>query len=428
MVKRVASIAFIYACIAVAWMVLGVSMTHRSFDTNQRLEREVAGLWGSPQLQVSPELRFEWKDSVTVEETVTDPSSGKQTKVSRQREVVREQAEILDGSEIVVDLQLDQRKKGLLWYSTYLVDFQALYDYTHDEERAGELIVTYCFPIRKTTYDDFRFVVDGKPDPDLAPTEVDGARVVQQRVPVTPGQRISFVVGYRSRGLDWWRYSFGSNVNRAKNFKLAMTTDFAEIDYPQGTISPAELRRTGDGWTLVWESENIISGFQIGMVMPQRLNPGPLAARISFFAPVSLFFFFVWIFVITLFRGTSLHPINYLFLGCAFFAFHLLLAYTVDHIALVPAFLIASGVSVFLVVSYLRLVVGLRFAALEAGSSQLIYLVLFSYAHFFEGLTGLVVTIGSILTLFALMQLTGRLDWGEQFRRLDAAPPELPAS
>jgi hypothetical protein len=70
-------------------------------------------------------------------------------------------------------------------------------------------------------------------------------------------------------------------------------------------------------------------------------------------------------------------------------------------------------VSVFLVVSYLRLAVGLRFAAVEAGLAQLVYLVLFSYAHFFQGFTGLIVTIGSILTLFALMQLTGRIRWSE---------------
>jgi hypothetical protein len=70
---------------------------------------------------------------------------------------------------------------------------------------------------------------------------------------------------------------------------------------------------------------------------------------------------------------------------------------------------------VFPVVSYLRLVVGLRFVALEAAGSQLVYLVLFSWAHFFEGFTGLIVTVGSILTLFFLMQMTGRIRWSEKF-------------
>jgi hypothetical protein len=73
-------------------------------------------------------------------------------------------------------------------------------------------------------------------------------------------------------------------------------------------------------------------------------------------------------------------------------------------------------VSVFLLVSYLRLAVGMRFAALEAGLAQVIYLILFSYAFFFEGFTGLAITIGAILTLFIAMQMTARARWTEKFQ------------
>jgi hypothetical protein len=63
-----------------------------------------------------------------------------------------------------------------------------------------------------------------------------------------------------------------------------------------------------------------------------------------------------------------------------------------------------------------RGVIGMRFAALEAGSAQVVYLIFFSYAHFLEGYTGLIVTIGSILTLFVIMQLTSRIRWSEKFK------------
>jgi len=71
-------------------------------------------------------------------------------------------------------------------------------------------------------------------------------------------------------------------------------------------------------------------------------------------------------------RNIDLHPMNYFFLATAFFAFHPLLEYVVDHISIHAAMAIASLVSVALVVSCLRLVVGIRFAALEAGTAQLI--------------------------------------------------------
>jgi inner membrane protein involved in colicin E2 resistance len=112
-----------------------------------------------------------------------------------------------------------------------------------------------------------------------------------------------------------------------------------------------------------------------------------------------LFFFFV-VWLLATLRKIDLHPMNYFFRAAALFAFHLLLAYLVDHISVHAAFLAASAVSVFLVVSYLRLVVGMRFAALEAGGAQLVYLVLFSYAFFLQGFTGLAITIGAVVTLF----------------------------
>jgi inner membrane protein involved in colicin E2 resistance len=108
---------------------------------------------------------------------------------------------------------------------------------------------------------------------------------------------------------------------------------------------------------------------------------------------------------------------NYLFLSAAFFAFHLLMAYLVDHVEINVAFAVSAVTSVVLVLSYLRVVAGMRVALLEAGVAQLIFLVLFGYAFFFEGYTGLAVTVGSILTLFVLMQITARIDWAVALRR-----------
>ena len=193
-----------------------------------------------------------------------------------------------------------------------------------------------------------------------------------------------------------------------------MHTNFKDIDFADDTLSPTTKQRTTDGWQLTWQYSNLLSGFQIGMTMPEKLQPGPLAGQISYFAPVSLFFFFFLMFIITTLCNIDLHPLNYFFLACAFFAFHLLLAYLVDHISIHSAMVISSLVSIALVVSYLRLVVGMRFAALEAGTAQLIYLVLFSYAFFWKGFTGLAITIISIVTLFVVMQATGRIRWSER--------------
>jgi hypothetical protein len=57
----------------------------------------------------------------------------------------------------------------------------------------------------------------------------------------------------------------------------------------------------------------------------------------------------------------------------------------------------------------------MRRALLTAGAAQAVFLVLFSYAFFLEGFTGLAITIGAIVTLFILMQMTAHLSWDEVF-------------
>ena len=81
------------------------------------------------------------------------------------------------------------------------------------------------------------------------------------------------------------------------------------------------------------------------------------------------------------------------------------------------SFAAASATSILLVTTYLRGVAGTRFAIARAGVAQFVFLVLFSYAFFFEGYTGLTVTVGAIVTLFVLMQSTVRVDWGRAFAR-----------
>jgi len=245
---------------------------------------------------------------------------------------------------------------------------------------------------------------------------------------VLAGKTANLKVGYKSQGLNDWRYSFGSSdVAQVRDFAMKMTTNFKDIDFPDNTLSPTEKSEITKGWDLRWNYKNLVSGYQIAITMPEKLQPGPLAGRISFFAPVSLFFFFFLMLIITTLRGIELHPMNYFFLAAAFFSFHLLLAYLVDHVSIHLAFGICSAVSIFLVVSYLRLVVGTRFATREAALAQFIYLVAFSYAFFLKGFTGLAITIGSIMTLFVVMQATGRIRWKDKFASAPNAPSTKPA-
>jgi inner membrane protein involved in colicin E2 resistance len=180
---------------------------------------------------------------------------------------------------------------------------------------------------------------------------------------------------------------------------------------------------TSKGWDLTWRYGSVVSGRSISLVMPKPMNPGPLAYRIAFFAPVSLLFFFAGLVLLTATQSVKLHPVHYGFLAAAFFAFHLLFSYLADQVPLNLAFGIASVTSVALVVGYLLAVLGRSKALVEIAISQFVFLVLFSYSFFFDGLTGLAITIGSVATLGYYMTKTAKVDWEQVFAR---APKTVP--
>ena len=420
MIKRIAAIVFIFLCTAVAWAILGATIFQRTYDSSNVSVVSVASTWGSPQKQSPPSASFE--ETVTKKE-VTTQNGAKVETVTQDKVSTRLP---LESSHLNVDVNLDHRQKGLLWYSTYKVAFDGAYAFHNTTDKDRDVTFTLGFPTSQAIYDDLVFTVDGVPV--ALKNEKNAASGIAK---VAAGKTVYLKVGYKSQGLNDWTYSFaddvvnqtasreysspGSDVAQVRDFSLKMTTNFKDIDFPENTLSPTQKSETANGWTLDWNYKNLVSGYQIAMKMPEKLQPGPLAGRISFFAPVSLFFFFFLMLIITTLRGIELHPMNYFFLAAAFFSFHLLLAYLVDHISIHMAFAICSAVSIFLVISYLRLVVGTRFAMREAALAQFIYLVAFSYAFFLKGFTGLAITIGSITTLFVVMQATGKIRWKDKF-------------
>lgn len=408
-VWRLLAIAVIFIVASVAWLILGTSLVARTGEFDARLRQDVARLWGGEHQQAAPAVWVERPRQVTEQ-----VKAGREATREVTTTVIDRHPVTLSQSRIDVALRLEHRQKGLLWYDTYEVDFSGRYRVRNPDPIERTLAVQLGFPSTEAIYDDFRFVVNGRPATGLS----DLSKGLGTSVALPPGGEAVIEVAYRSRGLDTWNYAFaGDGVAEVADFVLTMTTDFADVDFPAGTISPGRIERRDGHATLTWTFDRLVTGQRIGMDLPERQNPGPLAARITAFAPVSLLFFLVVMVILGVLQDRNLHPANYAFLSAAFFAFHLLLAYLVDHVSIHTAFIAASAVSVLLVVSYLRIVTGPAFAVTRAGLAQLVFLVLFSYAFFFEGFTGLTLTIGAIITLFVLMQATARVNWDEVFGR-----------
>ncbi len=399
--KRLIAIGFIWLGCAIAWAILGSSVLVRSGEASSEMTSEVQRLWGPPMDQLPPRA-------------VVPPAS---QAPSVEREPGQSSPPIdspfpkatLEASDIAVKLQLTHRQKGLLWFPTYEIDFAAKYTFANATDQ--DATVTLEFPLHpgEVVYDGFTVTDDAGRPIDLAVRE--GA--ARWTVEMAPGERRDYGVKYRSRGTSEWHYPLTAGTGKAKSFRLTLDTDFGDIDFLPGSLSPSVKQVAESEFHGEWVFDSLIANSSIGVELPQKTNPGPLASRITFFAPVGLLFFFFVVAIFAAAQKREIHPLNYLFFGCAFFAYHLLFSYLVDHLSIGPSLAIASVVSVLLVVTYARLFVGWKFAVREMGIAQALYLVLFSVTFLWKGFTGLSITVGAILSLFVMMQVTGRARWNE---------------
>jgi hypothetical protein len=408
MTKRILTLTLILVCSCAGWMLLSVVIDSRSDRACSSMSDAVCDLWGELHVQSAPTAKLEWT-------AFSKDDSGRTMPEARQ------QVMELAGSSVQVGLTLEYRKKGLIWFSMYNVSFDGVYTLNSPADQIGLVTVRLAPPSPRANYENI--VVEAPGCPDLTYEVKNGALIATFTVSPHAQQKIKF--SYDSRGRDSWTYSFGENTQMVKNFRLLMNTNFDDVDFPRNTISPSTnvAANPSPGRVLSWDKGSMVSTFQVGMLMPHRLNPGPLASAMSKHAPVSLLFYFFVIFLLQSMRNIKIHPMNYFFLAASFFAFNLLFSYLVDRLELKWSFGIAALVSLLLVVSYLQVVVGARFAIVEAGLAQLIYQVMFAFAHFYEGATGLAVTIGAILTLAVVMRLTAKVDWEAKFAENDKPKP-----
>jgi len=417
---RLFAIVIIVVVATVSWTFLAEVIRYRTTAASGKLDGAVESLWGGPQSQRQPEVHLRWKmpgEAAPSADAKVQPPERVPANVppgTVRRGAVHRRNVPPSRSRVAVDLDLDYRRKGLLWYSTYRAGVEASYTVRNDQEREVQAEFRFFLPAEGGVYDNFQLFVNGE-EMEILSTAPEGAAPSVSAATLLPaGEEAVFEVRYRTQGLDTWRYTF-CGASQIRDFRLVVDTDFDEVDFPASAMSPTRKTHTDEGWELTWEFTNLVGGRDIAVAMPRRLNPGPLAARISQFAPVSLIFFLGVLYFLYLLRGIPLHPVHYVFLAASFFSFHLLFAHLVDHLDLMLSFAVASAVSVLLVVAYLRVVVSPRFAFFQAGGLQMLYLVLFSFAHFFEGWTGLTVTVGAVVTLFVVMQMTARVDWEEVF-------------
>ena len=404
-IKGLVAIGFIFLAALIAWIILGGTSQNRTDKMTEGLRKEVERLYGG-RLTIKSPVAYS-KELKYRKEIVDD-------KVIK-KEYWKKEDSTLTSSEVLIRVLLDQRKKGNLWFPTFKMEFTGDYQFqmrNFDPDKRYYVLAT--LESTDSIYDDIKFIINGEPAENVLPM------INKREVEVTPDREgiVNLQIAYRSTGMGQLYYFISPDTEKlmqVNDFLLKIITDFDNYDFPHGTMSPVEKNKLDDGNALVWKFGNTITGKDIGLEIPNKLNPGKIVSRTSFFAPISLLFFFMTILLISVVTKINIHPMNYFFLAASFFSFHLMYSYFSDHLNIHLTFAIASVISLLLTITYLRLFTPNWFAFIYAPISQFIYLIVFSFSFFFKGITGMIVTVFSVITLFVFMQMTGRINWNEVF-------------
>ena len=158
-------------------------------------------------------------------------------------------------------------------------------------------------------------------------------------------RRVAFAVAYRSRGTERWSYGaegegLGPEAGRARQVPHRGDHRLRRGRLPRRRPLPLQPRGrpaaagAASGASSSWSGPKT-GGVDAAAAAQPRPAGGPRSpsSRRSGSSSSSSWSRCCW-------RRArrSIHPMNYFLLGCAFFAFHLLFAYLIDHLEVAPAF------------------------------------------------------------------------------------------
>ena len=342
--KRVFAIAFIWGVAAVGWMVLGGVTAMRKETQSTKLRDGVQNLWGSPQVQTAPALPVRVGDAVEPctaprSRTVCDPG---------QRDRHREAPEVvparLDAHRRRPALRPAAQGPGLVLALRRASSTRATATCIASRP-AGSMTVRFAFPDKSAIYDDFRFVVNGK---DYAGA-LDAERRQRHRARSRSSRadEVKIELGYKSRGLDSLALPPDPERRAAARLRAQHAHALPRHRLPGADAFALEPQGHGGrlGAALALRADRV--GLRHRHARRRSASSRASSRRaLAFSAPISLLFYFLVLFVLATLRGIDIHPINYFFLAGAFFAFHLLFAYSVDHLTVETAFALCSVVSI----------------------------------------------------------------------------------
>lgn len=377
--------------------VLSVQIADRTQFADSELRRDVMERWGAPIVQPAPSLRYV-------------PSGTVFTSLA---------AMALESQDIQVAARMSYRKRGLIYFSGFELDFSGTYVAKNAQEH--DIDVVFVFPVsldkNQVLLSDLNFAVDGVESPIQLAKE--GDKLVWTGR-LEPGAERRFKIHFSGRGLDQFTYVLDPSMPvRQLTLQLGISGG-SNYDYAFGVVPATSTRSENEQTQLEWRFTSLESGVPLGVTLPSIRSYDQLVATMARRSLASFLLFWAVFALLLAKQGRSTVFYESYMVAAGWGLFPVLLAYLAAFLPFAPACAFALVLISSLLVWFTgRLVPGetRQLTALVAAS-----LWIPTLAILLEGYTGLVYT----LEIFALLAATMHLATQGSFKQIVARLLEEP--
>lgn len=373
---------FIFLPLLVGWVLLTLRIEQRTTFASYRQLQSVKRIWGGNLAQPAPSVRFKRFGS-----DVSELNRGK-----------------ISASDLFLDLEVDYRKKGLVYYTGYNADFKGTYVVKNPENEKIYLSFIFPYPAKQGQgmLQDLKMSINGKED--IEDTEYQPNLALWTGM-LDASESLEISVRYRARGLNQFLYGFerGEQVNQ---FKMSINVIGAtDLDYPEFAMPATEPPViTPEGKLLTWKTDRLMTQLNIGVILPDKINIRNQTVKMLMRAP---FFFLLFLISAIAILKLSEHPFHFLqiaIISVAYFLFYPLFSYISEYMNVIFSFLAAFSIIGLLIFNYSRILYNMTIAA-ALSVAYTFYLGITSVAALLPTYTGLILIIEGVVLLAIVMQV-----------------------
>jgi hypothetical protein len=374
--------------LAIGWQMFARRMNHRTIDA-EGSSTEVSRIWGGPLVQPQPRLGWRRSDAATVE-----LSTGE-----------------LATSTVNIALDAQYRRRGITEYPAYLADFAADYSFRNPSPHPIFVAFNIGLPVDRASLmvTDLALLVDGAEDASHTSYAAEG---IAWNGELAGGKDVIFSVKYRARGLERLSYALGSSavsMGPVNKFELNMTVRGVpgQIDYPVGAMSPTDKVEIEGGQVLTWKVDNLLSSFDVGVVLPDRSGLTRALHKLINNAPFYYLFYALALLYAFAKVGTRARTLHLFALSGGYFLYFPLATYLTGYVAWPLACTLAlAGISALAIAHAMRFVS--IASALWVALAQIFFLAVPAAAYLLPAHTGIILVLAGFLALALAMHVLGR--------------------